>query len=706
MNKSFVNICFCIILCVMCKSPSSQTSQDNRAKNHLKNETSPYLLQHVYNPVDWHPWTPETLAKAKNEGKLLLISVGYSACHWCHVMEHESFEDSTVAAIMNQHFIPVKVDREERPDVDDVYMTACQLVSKKGCGWPLNAFALPDGRPFWAGTYFPKEEWINILKHFSSNYAEKPDEFITAAQNLTEGIQQSENLIDLASTEIISNNQLHNLASKYIDLEDRAWGGRQGSPKFPMPDNYLFLLRQYQIQPSDQILRYINNGLTKMAYGGIYDQIGGGFARYSVDEKWLAPHFEKMLYDNGQLVQVYAEAYALTKDPLYKSVVEETLEFIKRELTDKSGGFYSALDADSEGEEGKFYVWTSDDINKIITDPETNKLYRTYYSISDKGNWEHGNNILFRQKSTAEIAKAEKISEAELEKRISKADKQLLKARSKRIRPGLDDKVLTSWNALMLKGYVAAYIALGNDDYLKTALTNAQFIFDNQIDESGRLNRNYKNGRSTINAYLDDYALLIDAYLELYQATLDQQWLDNAKKLADYTMIHFYDDKTGYFFYTSDLDDPLITRKKEINDNVIPASNSVMGVDLYKLGQLYDDRNFIDISRKMAQGMSGSIIKSNMPHFYSQWLQLILRQNYPSKEIAIVGPDAKKILRSLRTAYYPNPLFLGSEKENDLPLLQQKYMEGETFIYVCQNKVCKLPTTDIDQAVELINSPF
>ncbi|MFT5386272.1 MAG: hypothetical protein ACI81W_003685, partial [Saprospiraceae bacterium] len=456
-----------ILLLFFILSVMTCTSQNGKIHssvytNHLANESSPYLLQHANNPVDWHPWGNEALDKAKKNNQLILVSIGYSACHWCHVMEHESFEDTTVAKIMNDNFVSIKVDREERPDIDDVYMSACQLSSGKGCGWPLNAIALPDGRPVWAGTYFPKKQWLEVLDYFIKISAEEPEKLEEYAKNLTGELKSGENIVINTADQNFNKETLDEITKAFLKNIDFKKGGRTGSPKFPMPNNYEFLLGQYYHNDDQQALDAVSTTLNKMANGGIYDQIGGGFSRYSTDDLWKVPHFEKMLYDNGQLVSLYAHAYKATKNPLYKKVVEETLDFIKRELTDKSGGFYSSLDADSEGEEGKFYVWTQEEIDAVFKEEKTNKIFKDYYAIVARGNWEDKKNILLRSKDIEEIAKDHKLSVEEITTIIDQAKTTLMAARDKRIRPGTDDKILTSWNALMLIGYIDAYKAFGD----------------------------------------------------------------------------------------------------------------------------------------------------------------------------------------------------------------------------------------------------
>ena len=685
---------FIIILSIFaCKTPTGNAQYTN----HLAKESSPYLLQHANNPVDWHPWNEATLAKAKAENKLILVSVGYSACHWCHVMEHESFEDTAVAKIMNEHFINIKVDREERPDVDDVYMTACQLATGRGCGWPLNAFALPDGRPVWAGTYFPKKEWVNVLEYFIKVQKEEPDKLDVYAADLLEGIRQNGRIAFNGSDQIFTTDNLSGITTNFLKNVDLKKGGRKGAPKFPMPNNYQFLLRQYHQTGNEKALKAVTVTLDNMANGGIYDHLGGGFARYSTDDKWKVPHFEKMLYDNSQLVSLYSQAYQVTKNPLYQQVVEETTAFVERELMDKNGSFYSSLDADSEGEEGKFYVWTEEELAAVFQDDDQLKIFSNYYEIYKKGNWEH-TNILHRKKSKEEVAKISGISLEELDKTIMDAKVKLMKARDKRVRPGLDDKGLTAWNALMLKGYVDAYKAFGKEAYLKTAINNANFIVSEMLQSDNRLNRNYKDGKSVINAFLDDYALTAEAFIALYQVTFEEKWLLKAKDLVDYATTHFFDAESGMYNYTSDLDPPLIARKMETSDNVIPASNSVIAKDLYLLGLYFYDRDFIAKSKQMMHNMSQSVVESDEPNFYSNWCALYSMMVHPPYEVAIVGENYAALQKEWNDAYLPNAILLGGATEGSLELLESKLQEGATMIYVCQNKVCKFPVEEVAKA--------
>ncbi|WP_372793697.1 thioredoxin domain-containing protein [Lutibacter sp.] len=674
--------------------------------NSLIKETSPYLLQHAHNPVDWHAWNKETLELAKKENKLLLISIGYSSCHWCHVMEHECFEDEEVAAVMNQHFINIKVDREERPDVDQVYMNAVQLITGRG-GWPLNCIALPDGRPIWGGTYFPKENWINALNQLAKLYAETPEKAIEYAEKLTEGIKNSDIIPKNNNPKDFKVSDLNQAVNEWKQAMDFDLGGRRGVPKFPMPNNYQFLLR-YAIQAEDtEILNYVNTSLSNMAFGGIYDQIGGGFSRYSVDTKWHVPHFEKMLYDNGQLVSLYAEAYQATKNELYKSTVYQTLQFIERELTTSEGAFYSSLDADSINkkgtlEEGAYYVWTKEELNSILgTDFE---LFSDYYNVNHYGFWEHDNYVLIRKGTTSEISKKHSISISALEEKILHWQKILLKERNKKEKPRLDDKSLTSWNALMLKGYINASTVFNDPHFLDVALKNATFIYTKQLQENGNLNHNYKNNKSTINGYLEDYATVIDAYIALYEATFNELWLHTAKQLTDYTFDHFYDTESGLFYFTSDEDPNLITRKIEIEDNVIPASNSIMARNLFKLSHYYSNSYYLKVSKQMLHNVKERTQK--YASGYSNWLQLMADFTGDYYEIAISGEHAFDKLNEINKSYNPNKLIAGSVKKSNLPLMEGRFNENETLIYICVDGACQLPVSDAKKALNQLKIKF
>ncbi len=691
---------------ISCNSQNKNDMTEHAYTNSLIDETSPYLLQHAHNPVDWHAWNDETLALAKKENKLILISIGYAACHWCHVMEHESFEDTTVAKIMNQNFINIKVDREERPDVDQVYMNAVQLMTGRG-GWPLNCIALPDGRPVWGGTYFTKENWISILEQLSKLYKETPEKLEDNAAKLTEGVRQSDLVILNTADKEYTLEELDTIVSKWKQYIDTDLGGSAGAPKFPMPNNSQFLLR-YAVQKGDtKILDYVNTTLTNMALGGLYDQVGGGFARYSVDAKWHIPHFEKMLYDNGQLVSLYANAYLVTKNPLYKQVVYETTAFVERELMHENGAFYSSLDADSDNaegelEEGAFYVWKKEELQQIVKDDF--KLFADYYNINDAFKWEHETYNLHRTESNEAIAKKHNLSVDELEAKVKSWKNTLLETRGKKDRPRLDDKILTSWNALMLKGYIDAYRVFGDEHFLKRALKNANFIAKIQHKEDGGLYRNFKNKKSSINAYMIDYATVVDAFINLYEVTLDEKWLQNAKNLTNYSFDHFYDDKSNMFFFTSNVDKGLIARKTETDDNVIPSSNSIMANNLFKLGHYFGNKSYSKNANQMLHNVKDKALQ--YPAGASNWLLLYANYLGDFYEVAIVGEEAKQKLKEFNATYIPNKLIVGSTKDSKLLLLEYKYDKNRTTIYVCIDGACQLPVNETVKALEQIKVKY
>jgi uncharacterized protein YyaL (SSP411 family) len=684
---------FLLIFCSSCQNNSSDMSSP-KYTNKLIHETSPYLLQHAHNPVNWYPWGEEALQKAISENKIILVSVGYSACHWCHVMEHESFESEEVAELMNAYFVCIKVDREERPDIDQIYMSAVQLMTGSG-GWPLNCFALPDGRPFYGGTYFPKERWMDVLRQIRDEYRKNPDKIEEYAARLTQGIRDSETVIPNSEEMKWNAELLDEAVVRWKAQFDKVEGGPNRAPKFPLPNNYLFLMRYAALGHHQYVDDQVKLTLQKMAFGGIYDQIGGGFTRYSTDTLWKVPHFEKMLYDNGQLISLYSEAYTRYRDPLFREIVYETVEFCQRELYAGNGVFYSALDADSEGEEGKFYVWTDEEFAHVLGDDYS--VLREYYNLGGKALWEDEQNIPLRDFTDKEVAESLNLSESQLQEIVVRGKVALLEYRNKRVRPGLDDKCLTSWNALMLQGLVDAYTAFGDEKFLKTALETAQFITKTQRREDGGLNHNYKNGKSTINGYLEDYALSIEALLGLYQATFDEKWLNEAQQLTDYTIAHFYDAQSQMFFFTSDLDPALVARKTELTDNVIPGSNSSMANALFVLGELLDHRDYVEKSKAMLHN-----IQNQIPSYgsgYSHWGNLMLKLVHPFYEVAICGKDAMQKRHDFTKYYVPNKVLLGSIERSNLPLLEGKFVENQTMYYVCVNKACQMPTSDVTQAL-------
>ena len=678
------------------------TDRNKKIANDLANETSPYLLQHAYNPVNWKAWNNETLEYAKKENKLMVISIGYASCHWCHVMEKESFENDSIAQIMNSNFVNIKVDREERPDVDKVYMSAVQLMTGKG-GWPLNCITLPDGRPVFGGTYFTKEQWNQILIDISTLYKENPQKVEQYAQRVTEGIQNSE-LISLNKEDpTFKNEEIISIINQSKEQLDFVNGGLSGAPKFPMPSTLSYLLRYHDQFKDDDIEKFIEKTLTKMAFGGIYDHVGGGFSRYAVDQQWHIPHFEKMLYDNAQLVSLYSRAYLKNQKKLYKAVVTETLDFVTNELNTNNGAFYSSLDADSKNEsneleEGAFYYWTKEELAKILK--KDFDLFSKYYNVNDIGLWEKERYVLIRSQSNIEFAEANKIPLPTLEQKISEWKKRLYSERNNKNKPNLDDKVLTSWNALMLQGFIDAYKAFDDEDYKKQAINIGEFLVKNQLRKDGGLYRSYKNGKSTINGYAEDYATVIDAFVSLYEITFDEKWLLQSKELMEYTIAHFLDTNSGMFFYTSNEDKDLITNKIEVIDGVISSSNSILGNNLFKIGHHFSDQKMIELSEQMLNNLQVKI-KEN-PLGYPTWLHLMTNFTKPFYEVAIVGENADPLSKILFQQYLPNILITASKTASELPLLSYKYIDDETLVYVCVNGSCKLPQNDIYKAIGMI----
>ncbi|WP_034058063.1 thioredoxin domain-containing protein [Lacinutrix jangbogonensis] len=705
MFKKTIYLILLVVLINSCsQKDKSETIIESPFTNDLIKETSPYLLQHAYNPVDWKAWNPAALKQAKEEGKLIVISVGYSACHWCHVMEEESFENDSVAKIMNDNFISIKVDREERPDVDQIYMSAVQLMTGSG-GWPLNCIALPDGRPVFGGTYFTKEQWSKILKDMSALYKTNPEKVIAYASELTEGIK-STNLITVNTDKVIYNREaLAQMVVTWKASLDFEYGGQKNAPKFPMPSNLNFLLR-YSFQNNDKELQeFVETSLTKMANGGIYDQVGGGFSRYSMDKKWHVPHFEKMLYDNAQLVSLYSKAYQLTKNEAFKTVIEETLDFIDKELTHNNGGFYSSLDADSktkagELEEGAFYVWKTEELKSILK--EDYELFSSYYNINSTTTWENDTYILHKKNTNEVFLKTESSSKKALDNKINNWKTKLYNARANRERPRIDDKILTSWNALMLKGYVDAYRALNNEAYLNKAIANGQFLKENLINEDGSLFHNHKNGKSTIIGFSEDYAHTIAAFIELYQATLNEEWLDTAKQLMDYASNHYLNKESEMFYFTSDTQTSLIARKTEVIDKVMPSSNSILAESLFKLGHYYySEKNYADRSKQMLNNII--VNAKRAPSGYSNWLGLYLNYANPYYEVAISGKEALPKLKELESNYLPNILIAGAVNDSKLPIMENRYNKEDTYIYVCVDGSCKLPVQDVERAIQLLS---
>ncbi|WP_099372102.1 thioredoxin domain-containing protein [Sphingobacterium sp. 1.A.5] len=664
--------------------------------NKLQGEGSPYLKQHEHNPVHWFPWGDEALRKAKEENKLIIVSIGYSACHWCHVMERESFENDAIAETMNKFFVSIKVDREERPDIDQIYMIAVQLMTNSG-GWPLNCICLPDGRPIYGGTYFKPHDWQQVLLQIAQMWEEKPEVAIDYAERLTQGIQQAEKLPIQDIPKQFKLEDILQVVEPWKEQFDPKDGGYTRAPKFPLPNNWIFFLKYGFLNHDQAILNHVHFTLEKMANGGIYDQIGGGFARYSVDGKWHVPHFEKMLYDNGQLLSLYSEAYQQRPNILYKNVVEETIEWAKREMLNPNGGFYSALDADSEGVEGKFYTFEYDEFDVLEDDAE---LARNFFNIKKSGNWtEEQINIPFVNSDDLSMISEAGYSEDEWQEHLKDIKSKLLLYRSKRIRPGLDHKQLTTWNALFLKGLVDAYRTFNNQEFLDLAIGIANFIED-KCCQNGRLLHQPSDHNRTIYGFLDDYAFTIEAYISLYEATFDEVWINKAKSYSDTAISLFYDEKIGTFYYSSSEAEVLIARKSEIMDNVIPASSSTIVRDLYKLGLLFDNSRYTEIADRVFANVFPHI--KSYGSAYSNWAIQLLDLHFGVWEIAITGDDGLKWREELDKYYIPNKITLGGTNSK-LPLLEHK--DGAVLkAYLCQDKTCSLPQSSIANIIELINN--
>lgn len=666
--------------------------------NHLISETSPYLLQHAHNPVNWYPWGKEAFEKARKENKLVLVSIGYAACHWCHVMENESFEDTSVARLMNDNFISIKVDREQRPDVDHQYMDAVQLLTGRG-GWPLNCFALPDGRPVWGGTYFNRKHWISVLTQMSHLYQTEPQKLVQQAEQIAQGIRKN-NLMQVSSENtVFKKTDMEKALVSWHQYFDREWGGNTGAPKFPMPSTYRFLLNEYYHTDNKSLLQYVTLSLDKMALGGIYDQLGGGFARYSTDSQWKVPHFEKMLYDNAQLLQLYSEAYKLTHKPLYKQVVYQTVDFLQRELLSPEDGFYASLDADSDGGEGNFYVWTKKETDSILPEEEA-ALFNAYYSVTSAGNWENGKNVLFVQDNLKEVATTFHLTPQEAEEKLADARRQLFKVRSQRPRPQTDTKVLTSWNALTIRGLLSAYGAYNDILFLEMAEKTGHFIRSQRMETDGKLWRAQRNKKEMVPAFLDDYAFTAQAFIDLYRYTFNEQWLQSARQVIHYAQLHFYDKSSGMFWYAAGEKGAAIQPKIEITDNVIPSSNSTMAFVLAQAGIYFENDEYSDMAKKMTEKIYPALLK-NLP-YYSNWALLLNSYLYPAQEVVFTGQQALKLNREFEQNY-TTALVAGSTEKNEMPLLKDRFVPKETLIYVCENKTCKLPVKSVEEALLLLH---
>lgn len=662
--------------------------------NKLINESSPYLLQHAHNPIEWYPWGAEALEKAKRENKLIVVSIGYSACHWCHVMEKESFEDQEVAEVMNALYVNIKVDREERPDIDQIYMSALQLMNGTG-GWPLNCILLPDQRPIYGGTYFKKKDWINILSNIAAMHRNKPQELLDYADKLIEGVRKMELVQNKASEHKVDEQEIQDLYTNWRKFLDFDFGGTQGAPKFPVPVNISNLLKHTKYYPSDQIDYYLQNTLHRIARGGIYDQIAGGIYRYSVDAYWKIPHFEKMLYDQSQTISLYADAYRNYKHDLYLKTFQSNIQFCLNELKNTSdGGYYSALDADSEGVEGKYYCWTVNEIKQYLGDDAG--LYIEYYQMTEEGNFEHHLNNLFAVQETHEIKEKYQLTDSDIEQKILAANTKLAQIRKSRVRPGLDDKQLCAWNALMIKALCDAYIAEPKQMYLDEAVNCYNFIHNNLLDGQ-QLYRSYKNKQVKINAFLDDYAFYIEALLKLFELTADESYVKEADLLIKHCIKNFMDDQSGMFWYRSLKDEELVARKQEFYDSVIPSSNSVMMNNLYKMSIITGNMEYEEIAENMVFTMKDQIKK--YPPSYSNFSNALLMKSEQTVDIVITGKNAKAIYLEINKNYLANTNVFYTEHPSELSIFKSRYVEGKDLIYVCIDKSCHLPTESVADAL-------
>lgn len=658
----------------------------NPKTNRLIQATSPYLLQHAHNPVDWQEWSDEAFEQAKNENKPVLVSIGYAACHWCHVMERESFENEDIASVMNEHFVCIKVDREERPDVDQVYMDAVQAMQIHG-GWPLNVFLTEDQQPFYGGTYFPPKNWVQVLLQISKAYKERRTEINQSSSDLAAHLNISdlqrfaieEGPFSKADSDAIFNA----LENKF----DPKYGGIDKAPKFVMPSIWLWLLRYFRVSGNPSALKMVTHTLEQLSMGGIYDQLGGGFSRYSVDNRWFAPHFEKMLYDNAQLLSLYSETYRFNHHPEFKRVVYQTTDWLRREMMSSEGGFYSAIDADSESTEGKYYTWTGEELQSILGNSYAD--FAKTFNVTEAGNWEHGRNILYRTESG--------VPPKESQEHIS----LLLKTRDKRIRPSTDDKILLGWNAMMITGLVDAYRSFSEDQFLELALTNISFLEKNLITDN-QCFRSFRLKRGDTEAFLEDYAFLIKAYLQLYQVTFHEKWIRKASRWTEYVIENFYDPSEGYFFFTSSRSEKLIAKKKEIFDNVIPSSNSAMAHNLMEMGIILDRSDWRDLALRMVSSLKKLIIAE--PSHNSNWAILGIELTFPFAEIVITGKRASETRQQLARHDISFSVMMGTEETSNLPLLKDKPATERSTIYVCFNKACKLPVHTVDEALALLKT--
>ncbi|WP_396637426.1 thioredoxin domain-containing protein [Maribacter sp. R77961] len=680
-----------------CKNQSKKEASEHKYTNALINETSPYLLQHAHNPVDWRAWSQDALDEAKEQNKLVLVSIGYSSCHWCHVMEEETFENDSIAQLMNANFVNIKVDREERPDVDQIYMTAVQLMKGNG-GWPLNVITLPNGKPLYGGTYHTKEQWKKVLTEISRLYNEDPEKAAQYSDMVAKGIQEVNLIAPSDDFTQLNKEVIFNSIRNWKPLWDEVWGGDTREEKFMLPSNLDFLIDYALLAKDEAALEHVERTLDKIALGGIYDHIGGGFFRYSTDSKWKVPHFEKMLYDNAQALSLYSKAYQVFKKPLYKEVILGTIEFLEREMKNPEGGYYAALDADSEGEEGKFYVWTVPELKLILANDF--ELFAAYYTIEEQAVWEKENYVLHRLMDDTQFLEEHPISKSALENLKIKWKTKLMKARAKRIRPRTDDKILTSWNALLMNGYLKAYTALGTGTLLDNSEGILQFVLANSY-QNEQLGHSYKKDSKHIDAFLEDYSLLANAALNLYSATLNTQHLTLAQELTRTAQQKFNDQSSG--MYTYNEGDKLIAKLIKTDDGVIPSSNAIMAHNLFQLGHMLYNKDDLEKSKTMVSSMVG--VSQETPYSYAKWNSLLLNMSYPFYEVAVVGENAESVIKNMGANHVPNILLVGSTTESNLPLFEGRFSEDGTFIYVCQDNTCKLPVKTVEEALHILDPP-
>ncbi|MGI0087275.1 MAG: thioredoxin domain-containing protein [Nitrosotalea sp.] len=673
--------------------------------NKLIHESSPYLLQHAHNPVKWYPWCDEALKKAKDENKPIFLSVGYSACHWCHVMAHESFENQEIAQVMNENFVNIKVDREERPDIDDIYQKVCQLVTGSG-GWPLSVFLTPDQRPFYVGTYFPpldsygRPGFGSIIRQLAQAWKEKPHDVEAAAENAVNSLQKTES-ISVPSK--LDKSILDEAAVNLLSLGDPTNGGFGSAPKFPNAANLSFMLRYSKLSGISKFQEFTLKTLTKMANGGIYDQIAGGFHRYSTDSRWLVPHFEKMLYDNALLPVVYVEAYQVTRDEKYLDVINRTLGYVLKEMTSPDGGFYSAQDADSEGEEGKYYVWKKNEIREILE--SDSDLFCLYYDVVDGGNFE-GHNILHNNINISSVAFQFGKTESEARDIIEKSKKKLLEARNKRVLPGRDEKILTSWNGLMITGFLRGYRVTRNPDFFKAAENCIKFIEEKMV-KNGELLHTYKDGQAKLGAYLDDYAYFVNALLDYFEAKPTKKYLDLATSYADYLLEHFWDKGEKNFFFTADNHEKLIIRTKNIYDLSLPSGNSVAAGALLRLYHLTQNKRYLDASLDVMESLS--TMAAENPFGFGQLLNVIYMYLKKPIEITMINYTNEKLCTWLEKRFLPESILVGIDSEENLKDLQhltffagKEFVKDKTKVYVCKDFVCSLPLDTIGEVEKLL----